>query len=314
MAKVFTNTKDMSRAEWLEQRNKGLGGSDISAILGLNKYKTAFELYLEKNGQVELQEIDNEAVYWGNVMEDIVAKEFEKRTGLKLRKRNAILQHDEYEFAFANVDRLVVGKNEGFEAKTASAYLMNEWKGEEIPQAYLVQCLWYMGITGADRWHIAALVGGNTFIYKTIERDQELINVIFEQAAHFWEFHIKGNNPPALDGSSAAEKYIKERFEKAEKGKTVDLKAEHKDNISKYLEVKRIIEEYKQEQTRLENLLKYDLAEAESGRIDRFVVNWKNVTSNRVDSKALKEKYPEIAAEVTKASNSRRFEIKEVKE
>lgn len=36
------------RLEWLRERQKGIGGSDIGAILGLNKYKTAFEVYLEK--------------------------------------------------------------------------------------------------------------------------------------------------------------------------------------------------------------------------------------------------------------------------
>lgn len=62
------HTLNMSRIEWLQERTKGLGGSDAGVVLGLNKYKTAFELWLEKTGQVEPQEIDSEAIYWGNEM------------------------------------------------------------------------------------------------------------------------------------------------------------------------------------------------------------------------------------------------------
>lgn len=76
-------TKDMSRSEWLQERAKGIGGSDAGIILGVNKFRTPFELWLEKTGQVEPQETDNEAIYWGNQMENVVAKEFEKRTGKK---------------------------------------------------------------------------------------------------------------------------------------------------------------------------------------------------------------------------------------
>jgi putative phage-type endonuclease len=314
MAKVICSTKDMSREDWLVVRSNYIGGSDASIVLGVNKYKTAFELWLEKTNQVIPKEIDNEAIHFGNVLEDVVASEFMRRTGKRVRKINQMLQHDEHSFMMANLDRVVIGEKALLECKTASEYLKGEWAGDEIPAAYLIQINHYLAVTGFEKAYIACLIGGNKFVWKEINRDEELINIIIEQEKHFWDFHVNGSNPPALDGSSAAEQYLKEVYPRANKGKVIDLRVEHKENIESYLSLKEQKAILDEEIKRVENLLKYDLGDSESGMIQKYIVNWKNVSSNRVDSKLLKEKYPEIAAEVTKTSNSRRFEIKEVKE
>lgn len=314
MAKVIANTLNMDRPQWLQTRNEFIGGSESGIILGLNKYKTSFELWLEKTGQVQLKEIDNEAIHFGNVLEDVVAKEFERRTGKKVRRKNQMLQHDEHTFMMANLDREIVGEKALLECKTASAYLAKEWEDDEIPATYLVQINHYMAVTGYEKAYIACLIGGQKFIWKEVHRDEELINIIIESEKHFWEFHVKGNNPPALDGSSAAEQYLKERYETAEKGKVVDLKSEHKENISQYLILKEQKALVETELKRIENLIKSELEDAESGMVNRYIVNWKNISSNRVDTKLLKEKHPDIYEQVCKISSSRRFEIKEVKE
>jgi putative phage-type endonuclease len=89
LAKIIANTKDMSRFDWLNVRSKYVGGSDASIVLGVNKWKSPFELWLEKSGQIDIKENDNgnEAMYWGNVLEEVVAKEFTARTGKKVRRK-----------------------------------------------------------------------------------------------------------------------------------------------------------------------------------------------------------------------------------
>jgi putative phage-type endonuclease len=165
---VLVNTLNITKDEWLVWRNRGIGGSDVGAIVGLNKWKSALDIYLDKTGRgKEYQE--NESAYWGNTLEEVVAREFEKRTGKKLKRRNAILQHPEYTFMLANVDRLLIGEKAGFEAKTVSAYGAEEWEGEEIPESYVLQCMHYMIVTGLKKWYIACLIGGQKFVYKEIE-------------------------------------------------------------------------------------------------------------------------------------------------
>ena len=122
MVTIKASTLDMNRDEWLELRKQGLGGSDAGTVLGFNKYKSPFELYQEKIGEYS-EEVDNDAVYFGNALEDFVAQEFAKRTGKKVRRMNKFLVHPEYEFMNANLDRVVVGEKAILECKTASEYL-----------------------------------------------------------------------------------------------------------------------------------------------------------------------------------------------
>lgn len=306
-------TKEMSRHDWLLARTKGIGGSDAGIILGLNKYRTAFELWLEKTGQVEPVEINNEAIYWGNEMENVVAKEFEKRTEKRVRRTNFMYSHPDYPFITANIDRMVVGESAILECKTASAYLAKEWEADEIPATYLVQVQHYLGVTGKEKGYIAVLVGGNKFIWKEIERDEELIHMIFEAEKHFWEYHVQQGNPPELDGSSAAEQYLKEKYDKAEKDKEIILPADYRSLLEQYEKIKSDEKLVKTAKTEIENKIKAELKDAETGIVDSYIVSWKNQVQNRVDTKTLKEKYPDVYKNVLKPSSFRKFAVKEAK-
>ncbi|MED4461825.1 lambda-exonuclease family protein [Metabacillus fastidiosus] len=313
-AAVLTSTVDMDRDQWLEARKKGIGGSDASIILGLNKWKTPFELWLEKTGQVITEEIQSDAAYFGNQLEDLVAKEFEKRSGKKVRRRNAILQHPKHDFIIANVDRMVVGEKAVLECKTTSAYNAKEWESEEIPESYIIQLQHYLGVLGPEyeKGYFAVLIGGNKFVWKEIERDDELINLIFEREVEFWNHHVLGNIAPVLDGSSAAEQYLKQKYEKAEKGKSVDLTSEYKEKIDHYLSLRDSIKALDEQAKEIENQIKNEMKDAELAFVKNFQTEWKPITSNRIDSKKLKEQFPNIYEQVVKQTSYRRFGIKEI--
>jgi putative phage-type endonuclease len=312
MSVVFANTNEMSHEEWLQARTRGLGGSDASVVLGLNKYKTPFELWLEKTGQVTPQSSESEAAYFGTLLEDLVAKEFEKRSGKKVRKRNAMFRHPEHEFILANIDRFIVGEKAILECKTASAFLAKEWEGNEIPEAYIVQVQHYLGVLGPEykKGYFAVLIGGQKFIWKEIERDDELIEMIFQAEIDFWNNHVLKGEPPALDGSSAAEKFLKERYKESEPNKIVQLGASYKSKIEEYQSLKETIEQLEQQKKAIENQLKNELKDAESGYVGNYEVQWKPRVSNRVDAKMLKEKFPDIYKQVLKTSTARYFSIK----
>ncbi|WP_256860439.1 YqaJ viral recombinase family nuclease [Paraliobacillus ryukyuensis] len=309
---ILASTVDMSHQEWLEMRTKGIGGSDASIVLGLNKYKTAFELWLDKTGQSTVEDSAGEAAYFGNLLEDVVAKEFELRTGKKVRKHNFMLKHPKHDFIIANIDRKVVGENALLECKTASAYLSEAWEGDEIPDAYLVQVQHYLGVTGFDKAYIAVLIGGQRFVWKEIDRDEELIKMIFSAEVDFWNRHVIANIPPALDGSSAAEQYLKERFEKSDPNKTVDLAFEYKDKIGTWNALKSKIKELDQRKKEIENDIKQELGEAEIGFVENYQATWKQINSNRVDTKRLKTEFPEVYDKVLKQSSYRKFDVKEI--
>ncbi len=314
MPKLIANTKDMSEAEWLQARNKGIGGSDASTVLKLNKWKSPFQLWLEKTNQVEVESAGSEAAEFGNKLEAIVAETFTERTGIKVRKRNAIFAHDEHDFMRANVDRVVVGENAGLECKTASAFLMKDWKGEEIPDAYLIQCQHYMAVMGWDKMYIAVLVGGNSFIWKEVERDEELIGMIITHEQSFWEHNVIGNIAPPIDGSSAAEQFLNERYKNADDDKFVDLSSDYGDKIKELQKVESEIKAKNERKKELQNDLKLQLEDAVHGYVGSFQVSWKPQTQKRVDSKKLKAEYPDVFEQVQKEINMRKFSVKELSE
>lgn len=168
-AKIIADTKDMSKIEWLKHRQAGIGGSDASCIAGLNPWKSAIQLYMDKKEE-NPQEQKSLRMELGNRLEGLVAELFTEATGLKVRNVNGILKNDKYPFALANIDRAIVGEKAFLECKTTNSYALKEWE-EGVPAHYEIQCLHYMAITGATHCYIAALIGNSDFIWHKIERD-----------------------------------------------------------------------------------------------------------------------------------------------
>ena len=161
---TIINTKNLTKEEWLKYRTQGIGGSDVSVIAGINPFKSAYALWLEKTGQIELEETENNYTHFGTLLEPIIRKEFTMCTGLKVRQKHMLLQSEEYPFMYANLDGVINedGEMAIFEAKTASEYKHEIWENE-VPAPYILQIQHYMAVTGAKKTYIAALVGGNKF-------------------------------------------------------------------------------------------------------------------------------------------------------
>jgi len=306
---VLVTTTNINREDWLLARRKGIGGSDIAALVGMSKYNSPMTVYMDKIGEMPATE-ENEAMYWGNVLEEVVAKEFEKRSGLKVRKKNAIMQHPQYEMALANVDRLVVGKNEGLECKTTSAFLLNEWNEEEVPPAYFLQCQWYMAVTSYQRWHLAVLIGGNTFKFFTIDRDDELINVLLSKAKDFWNDHVLKHEPPIFDGSDASSELLAYMYPESTADEEIELSPDADKWLSELKKIKEQEKEIKKKKTEAENNIKAEMGTAEIGRVNGQTVTWKSVEANRIDTKALKKENADLVERYMVSSQSRRLLIK----
>ncbi|WP_026881368.1 YqaJ viral recombinase family protein [Clostridium akagii] len=314
MYKTLAKTKLMTELEWLKSRQQGIGGSDAGAILGVNKWRTPFQVYIDKTQEIIETNESSEAAYWGNQLEDVVAKEFFKRRGKKVRRRNAILQSIEYPFMTANLDREIVGENALLECKTVNVFGAKDWDSDEIPASYLVQVMHYLAVTGYGKAYIAVLIGGQHFIYKEVDRDEALIKMIIKAEKDFWENNVVKKSPPALDGSSAAEKYLKEKYKDSNPELIVDLKSEYKDKIKDYFELKNTIKELDGQAKEIENNIKLEMGEAEKGYALDYEIDWKTITSNKFNSKEFKKDHPEFFKQYLNTNSYRKFSIKEVKE
>lgn len=307
-AKIIADTKDMSKIEWLKHRQAGIGGSDASCIAGLNPWKSAIQLYMDKKEE-NPQEQKSLRMELGNRLEGLVAELFTEATGLKVRNVNGILKNDKYPFAIANIDRAIVGEKAFLECKTTNSYALKEWE-EGVPAHYEIQCLHYMAITGATHCYIAALIGNSDFIWHKIERDQETIDYLMQIERDFWENNIEKDVVPMPDGSDAYSEYLKKKYDKSN-GQVIELHLLENgvNKLNRYDEIVADIKVLESEKKLIEQEIQFHMEEFEVAKIGDRKVTWKSSSRNTIDSKKLKAEMPDIAQQYMKTSTSRTFRV-----
>lgn len=306
MSRILVNTKDMPREEWLKYRGMGIGGSDAAAIVGLNPYITPYSLWADKTGRLPEQE-ENEAMRQGRDLEAYVAERFTEATGKKVRRRNVMFQHDDHDFILANIDREVMGESAGLECKTTSVMNLRKFKNGEFPDQYYVQCVHYLAVTGLEKWYLAVLVLNQGFYIYEIHRDEAEIAALMEEEREFWQTHIVPDVAPAVDGYIATNKAVNKVFADAD-GECELIGATS--TIENYLALKKARAQLNLEIRKLEQQIKVDLGECETGYCGDYTVRWKKHKRASVSIELLKKKYPKIdLSKVMKASVYRRFSV-----
>jgi len=205
----LVKTNDLSRDDWLKVRKNGIGSSDAAAAVGLNPYKSQLELWMEKTGRdaglpKPDPNDDTSPMYWGTLLEVFVAAHYTKKSGNRIRKVNAVLQHPEHAWMLANLDREVTGTTDVqiLECKTAGMNGARLWR-EGVPEYVQLQVLHQLSVTGKQTADVAVLICGNEFRIYRIERDEAMIARLIELEAKFWQ-HVESDTPPAADGSDSA--------------------------------------------------------------------------------------------------------------
>ena len=307
--RILVKTAGMSREEWLRWRTKGIGGSDVSVIAGVNPFRSIFQLWLEKTGQVEPEETENDNTHFGNVLEPVVKREFSKRTGLKVRAKRALLQSEEYPFMLADLDGVIYenGKMNLFEAKTASAYKQEIWE-KGIPEEYVLQVQHYMAVTGAEKTYLAALVGGNRFYWKVVRRDEQKIAEIIALEKAFWEENVLAGKEPVPDGSGATTDFLNEKYSSSN-GNTILLPEEALGLCRRYEELSGQLNELQDKKDAVSNQLKNFRKNNESGVIGEYRVTWKQVTSTTFDKKRLEKENRALYEEYLTKKQYRRLTV-----
>lgn len=324
------STAEMTREQWLQERKNSLGGSDIGAIIGLNKYTSPFTVWAEKRGLTD-DRPDNEAMRQGRDLEQYVVERFEEQSGKKAARVNAIIRRDDFPFIHANIDRRVIGEDSGLECKTASALNASAFSGSEFPKTYYCQCVSYMAVTGFKRWYLAVVILGREFkIYRltTVQNDplpewcctsvyvsEEEKTALVDTARAFWENYVVTGNPPPTDGTDSTAETLGKLWPQSNAEMSVDLYGmDYK--LQRWQEISARIKDLEAQQQEIENAIKSQMGEAERGSCDGWAVTWKTQTrKGSFDVKAFTAAHPEIDMEqyYKPATISRPFKIKEAK-
>lgn len=310
MSKKLVKLADLSHDQWLEWRRKGIGGSDAATVVGLNPYMSLYELWADKQGLLPEKE-DTEAMRVGRDLEQYVADRFCETTGKKVQKLPYMYCHDSHPFIAANIDRKVVGENAALECKTTSIFNKSDFENGQVPSNYLCQCYHYMNVMGYDKMYLAVLILGKGFFWYEIKRNKAQQEALLKAEIDFWNKYIIGNSIPAPDGSDGAGQALAAVYG-ADNGETVSLMHIDK-KLEYYAKLRENVDNLLQEKSKIEQEIKQEIGNAAAGMGTDFKISWKNQSRNFVDSKLLKEKYPEIYSECLKSSQSRVFRFTEIR-
>ena len=317
------STAGMSREDWLLERKRSLGGSDMGAILGLNKWRSPYAVWAEKTSRIAEEE-DNEAMRQGRDLEPYVAQRFCEASGMTVRRVNAILRNPDFPHIHANIDREIAGISAGLECKTASALSESAFL-DGFPQSYYAQCVTYLAVTEYRRWYLAVLVLGRGFlIYQMTREENDVcptwcegsvyvsdgeIEALRQAAIDFWAL-VENDTPPAVDGSDSTTEALKTIYADSVE-RNIDLSIPSVENaIVAYLKLKAEEKERKKLIEEQANIIKEYMKEAESGVSRYGKVTWKPQARESFDRKAFAETYPTVdLSKFCKVSTSRVFKV-----
>lgn len=292
----------METQEWLKERRLGLGGTDIAAIMGLNKYKNAKDVWLDKLGKSE--EIQpNDRMKMGTMLEPVVAKLYEESNDVTLTKASFI-RSQTHPFLCGSPDYIDEKNQRLVEIKTVGGYALKSWNNE-IPTSYWLQMQHYMHLTGLRNGVLVTLCDGVHYREWHVEYNVEYYEALIPKFFDWWNVHVVGMNEPELvdvkptadpslgilSADEQAKKWYYELLELRE------LSGQIEDKIS---EVRSNIEKFMSSSTEL-----YVDGEC--------AITWKESTRETIDSKRFKETFPLIYAEFAKSKTTRTFSVKDLR-
>jgi putative phage-type endonuclease len=299
----------MERAQWLEERRKGIGGSDCAAILGLSPWKTPFQIYQEKRKEVADWE-GNATTDWGKRLEPAIRQWYSDFTGRSVRLPDKILYHEKHPFMLASLDGFTDDRRI-VEIKTArSGKGWGEPGTSEIPDYYALQVQHYMIVTGFEVTDVpVSIAGGSPEIYE-VPADKELHEMIIDAETDFWQRVVEGNPPDVYTYADAVQRYGRSSASGVKQAESEAIRKAYDD--LKFTRNQLAGLEHAEEDLKAE-VIKYLGDEADTLKYgDIVLVTYKlGNGAKRFDAKAFEKDNPELYQKYIKISEpQRRFLIK----
>ena len=338
--RTITRTDNITREEWLEHRQAGIGGSDASIIMNQNNYKSRFSLWAEKTNTVASDSSAGPAAQWGNDLELVVAKRFAADHNKRVVAWPYLLQSTEHPFMLANLDFLIVdyatfdefpegevtvhnsdeapnGVSGILEIKTTGIAARGNargWADGQVPLAYEYQGRHYAAVTGWENVTFACLIGGEGLVVR--ERTYRDNADLIEEEQAFWEC-VKSGTYVEVDGSDSTANTISKMYPESNDDEVIEASEAFLIMLEQYTAAKATQLFAEEEAKYWKNAIELAIGTAEAVTFNGdIVLTYKsNKVSNVLDTKALKEAHPEICATFTKERKGARvLRIKNQKE
>ncbi len=277
-APIIARTDDLTRADWLQLRKVGLGGSDAAAVLGVSKWTSSFSLWLDKTTD-DTNDQGTLAMRRGTHLEPfILAEAMVKDPELTIARAPYMLRHPDHDELLANLDG--IGRHArrrtpgGVEAKNVNTHQTHQWD-DGPPLYYAAQVAHYMAVTGLDWWAVCADFGGDDLRVFYIERDDELMALVVERELAWWHRHIVEGAEPEIDGHAATTEALS--LVEADLGSVrvldPDEVGEVREIMTALAQVKTYLEVSEADEALLKNRLRHLIGDAET-LLDESGTKW----------------------------------------
>lgn len=306
----FQGTPEEVSLQWVQARRNGIGGSDVAAIMGISRYRSPYEVWLDKTGRVEPDDLSgNSAVEWGNRLEDCVARKFaDEHPELRVVRRNAMLVSRERPWAFANLDRIAWAEDGTpyvMECKTAGDRRAGDW-ADGVPDYYLTQVTHYLSVTGyAGAW-VAVLIGGSDYREFYVPRDDDDIRAVEQAVDYFWQVNVAQDRMPRMVGleseSGALAQANADWADDYAQACDEDL-ADAGCDLDRLEEIRAQMDALSKEKRRIEDELRARIGQARGIMTQTRRVTWTRSTCRSFDSKRFREEHAELAEQYTTEKN-----------
>lgn len=197
---VHVGTFDHDSEEWHAARAAGIGGSEVSTIVGLNKWQSPYRLWCEKTGLVEREVRASAPMEWGNRLESAIIGKFEdEHPDLHVVRDVGTFHHVDREWQRANPDALywtAGGKVGLIEVKTASSDA--DW-AHGVPSYYEAQVQWYLDTLDLEEAWVIVLFNGSDYREFWVPRSRFMQEMHFGLVEKFREA-VLSKTPPPIDG------------------------------------------------------------------------------------------------------------------
>lgn len=300
---IVNNPDD--RDAWLELRRAGIGGSEAAAIVGVDPWSTAFEVFHDKKGRLQPKD-QTRQMEWGHRLEDSIRRWFADHTGMPVVHEKIMYQHPEHPWMLANMDGLV-GDDAILECKNTDSRNAEEW-ADGPPLHYTLQTNHYLAVSGRRRAYVAVLIGGNDPDYFVIERDEELISMLIAAEERFWFDHVVADvEPPVTARQSDAD--VLGVLWHPEEGSQILLPPNARQLLIHQQSCKAEIKQLEAQILECENQVKAMLGDhaVGIGADGEELVTWKEHDDTRVDPKRLRAELPEVFETYSNTKKVRKF-------
>lgn len=294
-------------AEQLRERRKGIGGSEASAALGLSRYKSPFQLYLEKTGEID-EYSDSPVLRRGTRFEPVLREMYSERTGRKVEQFYESVQSQDVPFMFVTPDGLA-DEDRYLEIKTArNRHDWGEPGTDEIPQEYLIQVQHGLFVTRLLVADVFVAFSLDDIELYEVHADPELQDMIIDGERAFWN-QVETRTPPEL---TTYEDVVK-RYRRSSQKAITATKA-MVDIVSVLRNEKAILKASKETEEGLKAEIMKFMGEHDT-LIDsegKPLITWKETRPRQAfNEAAFREAHPELWAQFLKPETTqRRFLVK----